>query len=575
MKFAASLLLACALAPSRGQNATLVADAVYYHGHILTGEGLGGRAPRFVSAVVIRHGQIVAATNDAAALKLAGPATRKIDLAGAFVMPGFNDAHLHLAEAGRIKLAVDLTGTTSLHDMKERVRLAAMGAPQGQWLTGGGWDQTLWTDKALPARSDLDQVTEGHPAIFSRIDGHIAVANSAALAAAGIGRSTGDPFGGKIDRDPQREPTGILREDSAMQLVRLHIPQPIEAQRRRGLELAMADAVAHGVTSVQDNSDWEDFLVMEKMERESKLPLRVSEWLPFDAPLDLLKQHRSAHDPADPMLHTGMLKGFMDGSLGSKTAAMKLPYADDRGNSGIPRYDQATLNKMTIARAHEGFQIGFHAIGDRAAAMALDAFTAAESLSKKTPPLANPAQQQSTRNRIEHAQVVDEVDISRFRTLNIIASMQPNHLLSDMRWAEARLGPARAKYSYAWKAFLDAGVPLAFGTDYPVEPVTPFRGVYAAVTRKDEAGKQTFHPQNALTISQALYAYTQGSAYAEYSEKWKGKLAPGYVADFIILDRDLTAIPPAEILKTKVVLTVVGGQQVYVGGVKVSSATTK
>ena len=254
-----------------------------------------------------------------------------------------------------------------------------------------------------------------------------------------------------------------------------------------------------------------------------------------------------------------MLKGFMDGSLGSKTAAMKSPYADDPGNSGLPRYEQAKLDAMTKERTQAGFQIGFHAIGDRAAAMALNAYAAA-------------GVNASMRDRIEHAQVVDPADIPRFKSMGIVASMQPNHLLTDMRWAESRLGPERAKYSYAWSEFLKTGVPLAFGTDYPVEPVTPFRGLYAAVTRKDEAGHQSFYPDSALTIAQALHAYTQGASYAEFSETWKGKLQPGYAADFIILDRDITAIPPADILKTKVLGTFVGGRQVYVGGVKAARA---
>ncbi len=249
------------------------------------------------------------------------------------------------------------------------------------------------------------------------------------------------------------------------------------------------------------------------------------------------------------MLHTGMLKGFMDGSLGSKTAAMKAPYSDDPGNLGLPRYEQAQLDKMTVERAQAGFQIGFHAIGDRATSMALHAFAQTNST--------------ESRNRIEHAQVVDPADIPRFRELKVIASMQPNHLLTDMRWAESRLGPARAKYSYAWKAFLNEGVPLAFGTDYPVEPVTPFRGVYAAITRTNEAGNQVYYPLNALTIYQTITAYTQGSAYAEFAENWKGKLVPGYAADFVVLDRDITAIPPTEILKTRVLRTIVGGKLVY------------
>jgi hypothetical protein len=281
------------------------------------------------------------------------------------------------------------------------------------------------------------------------------------------------------------------------------------------------------------------------------------------------------------MLHTTMLKGFMDGSLGSRTAALNAPYADDPGNSGIPRYEQAKLNAMAVERAEAGFQMGFHAIGDRAVSMALDAFAAAQqpSPSQSIPPrMSQPNRpfhnnvrpavhfRPSPRNRIEHSQVVDAADFARYKQLGVIASMQPNHLLTDMAWAEQRLGPERVKGSYAWKSFLDAGVPLAFGTDYPVEPITPFRGVYAAVTRMNEAGTATYHSEEKLSIWQALYAYTQGSAYAEFTEPWKGKLASGYVADFVVLDRDLTTIPPPQILKTQVLRTVVDGKTVYVGG---------
>jgi predicted amidohydrolase YtcJ len=247
------------------------------------------------------------------------------------------------------------------------------------------------------------------------------------------------------------------------------------------------------------------------------------------------------------------LKGFMDGSLGSRTAALQSPYADDPGNSGLLGYDQARLDALTVERAADGFQIGFHAIGDRGVEMALNAFTAAA----KRPNFA------AMRDRIEHSQVVDPKDIPRYKALGIIASMQPNHLLTDMNWAAARLGPDRASFAYAWKAFLDAGVPLAFGTDYPVEPITPFRGIYAGVTRNNEAGTASYFPQAKLTIGQVLFAYTQGSAYAEFSEGFKGKLIPGYVADFIVLDRDLTKVPAPEILKTRVLRTVVDGRTVY------------
>ncbi len=527
------------------------ADAIYYHGNILTGVDLESEHPERVMAMAIAHGEVLATGDNARIIaEYSGPETRMIDLRGAFVMPGFNDAHAHLGMGGKILLSVDLLGVKSLAEMQARIHAAAEKAPAGQWLTGGGWDHTLWPGGKLPTRADVDAVAMGHPAIFTRVDGHIAVADSAALAAAGITRATKDPQGGEIDRDAEGEPTGIIRE-TAQTLVKA--PPPTSEQRRRGLELALQDAVSHGVTTVQDFSDWDDFLVYEQMEREGKLPVRIAEWIPFAEPLSLEEEQQAHHAKTDRMLHTTMLKGFMDGSLGSRTAAMNAPYSDDPGNAGIPRFEQDKLNAMAVERAKVGFQMGFHAIGDRAVEMALDAFAAAEQAAPEKDP----------RYRIEHSQVVSAGDFARYKQLGVIASMQPSHLLSDMPWARQRLGAERSKYAYAWKSFLDAGVPLAYGTDYPVVPISPFPGVYASVTRMNEAGTMTFHPEQKLTIWQTLYAYTQGSAYAEFAEGWKGKLAPGHVADFVVLDRDLTAVTPREILGTAVLRTVVGGRTVY------------
>jgi hypothetical protein len=524
--------------------------AIYYHGNILTGVGLGDRNPQRATAIAVGDHQIVAVGDDAAMLRQKQPGTRLFDLHGAFVMPGINDAHVHLGYAGRMKLAVDLTGSTSLAEMLRRVSSAAATTPSGDWLVGGGWDHTLWPTKKLPTRQDLDAVTGGHPAMFVRVDGHIAVANSAALALSGVTSQTPSPQGGQLDHDAQGNLTGIVREDSGQELIQRHIPPPSHDLRRRAILLALKDAAAHGVTSVQDNSDWDDFLVYRELETQGQLPVRISEWLSFNDPVDVLVGHRAAQPGSDRMLHTGMLKGFMDGSLGSRTAALLSPYSDDPGNSGLPRYDQAKLDAMTKERAAAGFQIGFHAIGDRAVEMALNAFAAAGSSA-------------ASRDRIEHSQVVDPRDIPRYKALGIIASMQPSHLLTDMNWAAARLGAQRSRYAYAWKAFLEAGVPLAFGTDYPVEPITPFRGIYAGVTRSNEAGTKTYFPQDKLTMGQVLSAYTQGSAYAEFAESYKGQLIPGYVADFVVLDRDLTKVPAREILKTQVLRTVVDGRTVY------------
>lgn len=541
-------------------------------GTIYTGVGFDTDRPQTVEAVAIRDGKVFAVGSTAQVTRLAGSKTTVHKLtSGTYLFPGFNDAHTHLGSAGQTKLNVDLTGVKSLEAMLAQVKRAANDAAPGQWLTGGNWDHTLWADRKLPTRQDLDKVTGDHPAFLERIDGHIAVVNSAALMAAGVTGKTAVPQGGAIDLDARGEPTGILRE-TAKTLVTKFIPPPSHDERMKADELAINDALAHGVTSVQDFSDWDDFLIYEELEKAGKLHLRISEWIPFIDPLNVILQKRAHHDAKDPMLHTGMLKGFMDGSLGSRTAAMKEPYADDPGNTGLSRFTQPQLNAMAVERAKAGFQIGFHAIGDKAAAMALEAFSQKyDACPKLAPQDKNPYKvpecwptvAYQARDRIEHAQVVDPADVVRFKKLGVIASMQPNHLLTDMNWAEARLGEKRAAYSYAWKTFLDAGVPLAFGTDYPVEPITPFRGLYAAVTRMNDAGTKSYFPENKLTRGQALYAYTQGSAYAEFAEKYKGKLLPGYDADFILVDRDLYTVAPPLILKTNVLATYVNGEKAY------------
>jgi predicted amidohydrolase YtcJ len=536
------------------------ADVIFINGDIYPGASSGGVLPSAfkhspherAQALAVAGGKIIAIGSNTDVEKFKGAKTKVVDLGGHFVVPGFNDAHTHLASGGFEKLNVDLVGTKSLDEMKQRIAARVKTAAPGEWITGRGWDHTLWAEQKTPTRQDIDAVTGNHPAIFNRVDGHIAVANSAALKAAGITAQSRDPHGGKIDRDEKGEPTGILRE-TAMSEVFSKIPPPSPAQRRRAAELALQDAAQWGITSAQDNSDWEDFLVYEQLEKEGKLTLRIAEWLPFDAPVEKLEQMRKHHPASDPMLHTTMLKGFMDGSLGSRTAAMLAPYNDDPKNAGIPRYEQDALDKKAVERAKAGFQLGFHAIGDRGARMALDAFALAEQASGK----------RDFRFRIEHAQVVAPEDYKKFKDLGVIASMQPNHLLTDMNWAEAHIGAERAKHSYAWKEFLDDGVALAFGTDYPVEPITPFRGLYAAVTRKNEAGTKQYFPEQKLTIDQAIAAYTTGSAYGEFAEQKKGMLAKGMLADFVVLDRDITKVDPAEILKTKVLHTVVGGKTVY------------
>jgi predicted amidohydrolase YtcJ len=540
------------------------ADIIFQHANVYT--GVPDNTP-FSSidreeAIAVRGDRIQAVGKTVDINKLKGPQTQVIDLGGHFVMAGFNDAHLHLDDAGLTKLTVDLTGVKSLEELRARVAKKVEESKAGDWIIGSGWDETLWPVKVTPTRWDLDEVSAGHPVFLVRIDGHIAVANGRAMQLGSVTLASRDPQGGQIDRNENGEPTGILRETAQAAVLGV-IPKPSHQRRREGLELALADLAAHGVTSAQDYSpNWENFQIYEELEKEGKLSARITEWLPFDDPIEVLSKKRNSHPQSDLMLHTGMLKGFMDGSLGSHTAAMLEPYADDPKNSGLPRYDPVKLNDMTKERVLAGYQIGFHAIGDKGIQMALDAFAAAEKAAHDAHVKA-PDGSDDFRLRIEHAQVTTPAQIAEFKTLKVIASMQPSHLLSDIRWAQDRLGPKRAATSYAWQAFLNKGVTLAFGTDYPVEPVTPFRGLYAATTRKSENGKLEYFPAQKLTMDQAIAAYTQGSAFAEFEEKEKGKLVPGMLADFVVLDRDPTATSPEKLLATQVLRTVVGGKTVY------------
>jgi len=540
------------------------ADLIFTHGNIFTGVvdaaaslGSGKRA----EALAVLGDRILAVGARDEIMKLKGPETKIVDLDGHFVMPGFNDAHMHLASAGLEKMNVNMVGAKTLDEFRDRLRAKVEAAGPAEWVVGEGWDETLWPVKVPPTRWDLDEVSGNHPVYLERVDGHIGVANTRALQLASVTVASRDPEGGKIDRDDSGTPTGILRE-KAQEAVQAVIPKPTHEKRRQAIELALADLASHGVTSAQDYSQWDDFQIYEELEHDGKLTARISEWLPFDDSIEDLNKKRDSHPASDNMLHTGMLKGFMDGSLGSKTAALLEPYSDDPKNSGLPQYEAAKLNAMTKERLLAGYQIGFHAIGDKGIQLALDAFAEAEKAARDGKVKAADGGT-DYRLRIEHAQVTTPQQILRFKELKVIASMQPSHLLTDMNWAESRLGPKRAEHSYAWAEFLRRGVVLAFGTDYPVEPVTPFRGLYSALTRISEDGKKSYYPAQKLNIEQAITAYTTGAAFAEFAEKQKGKLEPGMLADFVVLDQDITAALPPKILETKVLRTVVSGKTVY------------
>jgi len=526
----------------------------YVHGRIYTNDP----AEPWAEAMAIADGKISCIGKmDHVLLECGGgqEGVETVQLKGQFVMPGFNDAHVHLGGAAADLLAVPLTGVPSVEELQKRVADAVAHHKVGEWITGGGWDHTLWPDKRFPNRQQLDAVAPKNPVILTHISGHVAVANSLALLHAEIDKYTPNPPGGEIEHDSLGEPTGMLKEYAAMSLVNVRIPDPAPEVRRRGIEQVLENVAKNGVTSVQDFSDWEDFKMYKQLKDEDKLTVRITEWLPFLTPLNDLQNLRAQGGTKDPWLKTGALKAFTDGAMGSRTAAMLEPYSDDATTSGILTIDPEKLREMAIARDKAGFQMNFHAIGDRANRVALDVF---EAVAKANGP-------RDRRDRIEHAQLVAPEDFPRFAKLNVIASMQPSHQTTDMRWAEDRVGRDRIKGAYAWATMLKNNVRLAFGTDYDVEPINPFRGLYACVTRERPEGgpKNGWESQEKISLEACIRAYTSGSAYAQFEEGKKGELKEGEYADFIILSNDLTKIPPSQYTKTSVLRTVVGGRIVY------------
>jgi predicted amidohydrolase YtcJ len=527
---------------------------VYLHGRIYTNDP----ANPWAEAMAFRDGKIRCVGKiDYVLLECGGndPSAETIHLHGKFVMPGFNDAHVHLGGAGADMLSVRLNGVTSIEEVQKRVADAVAHHKEGEWITGSGWDHTLWPDKKFPNKQQLDVVAPKNPVFLTHVSGHVAVANSLALQHGEIKKDSPNPPGGMIERDADGVATGMLEEDSAMKLVADRIPDLKADQRRRGILMVLADAAKNGVTSAQDFSDWADYLVYMQLKEEGKLTLRITEWLPFQLPTNELLNMRAQGGTTDPWLRTGALKAFTDGALGSRTAALLAPYSDDPSTSGILTNDPEKLRVMAIERDKAGFQLNFHAIGDRANRVALDVF---EAVAKANGP-------RDRRDRVEHAQVLAPEDVPRFAQLHVIASMQPSHETSDMRWAGSRIGPDRAKGAYAWASLLKSGAHLAFGTDYDVEPLNPMRGLYACVTRELPEGGPTggWEPQEKISLADCIRAYTSGSAYAQFEEGKKGELKAGEYADFIILSADLTKIPPKDFTKTMVLLTVVDGRPVY------------
>ncbi len=533
------------------------ADLVIHNGKIVT---IDEEQPR-AEAVAIAGERILFVGSNADVLAYIDAArTKIIDARGRLITPGFNDAHIHFVEGGRGMLDVDLRDANTLGEVQEKVRARAAELPAGTLIRGRGWDHERFTDKAWPTKETLDAVAPDHPVALSRVDGHSIWVNSFLLRKAGITTRTPDPSGGTIVRDPQTgEPTGILKE-AAQSLLKLGDYAPSESEQRaldeRGLEEALAEARRTGVTSIQHLNG--DFDLFERFRDEGKLTLRVTVDMELPARRQrfaTLEELRRRYPPEKDWIRFGYLKGFIDGTLGSGTALMFEPFADHPETSGLPQMGYDELERRIVMADALGFQIGVHAIGTRGNHWVLNAYEKARQ--------ANGVR--DSRHRIEHAQLLSDGDIARFGALGVIASMQPTHCITDKRFAEKRIGRDRCRGAYAWQRLLEADAHIAFGTDWPVEPVDPLEGLYAAVTRKDRAGEpgEGWFADQRLTMEEAIELYTLGAAYAEFTEDRKGRIRAGCLADLVIFDRDLLTIPTGEIMDAQVDTTLVGGRIVY------------
>ncbi len=550
MKFVALMTLTSGLA------AQSFADLVLTRGKIWT----GASAHPQVEALACIGSRIVATGSSTEIQAWVGAKTRVIDLAGKRVTPGFNDAHVHFYTGGQHLASVKLRDARSEVEFRERIQQFAAKLPPGRWILGGDWDHENWTPARLPTRQLIDDVTNGHPVFLNRLDGHMSLANTAALKLAGVDRNMPDPPGGTIVRDEKGEPTGVLK-DAATAAVERVIPEPSDDEIADAVRAAMRYAAENGVTSVQDMSASPDILrVYQKLLKAGELTVRISGHQPLAmwerlAGVGLLAAFGS------PYLHIGGLKGFADGSLGSTTALFFEPYQDAPSTSGLANDEMIPESKMRqhiLDADRAGLQIAVHAIGDKANHLILGMFEEAE-------------RQNGTRDRrfrIEHAQHLRPDDIPRFAKLHVIASMQPYHAIDDGRWAEKRIGPERAKTTYAFRSLLDAGAVLAFGSDWFVAPMEPLMGIYGAATRRTLDGKYPngWVPEQKISVAEAIRAYTWGSAYASFDEANKGTIEPGKLADFAVLSDDILSIDPVEIAKTKVVMTIFDGRVVYERG---------
>ncbi|MBA2525850.1 MAG: amidohydrolase [Pyrinomonadaceae bacterium] len=514
-------------------------------------------------AVAIYGQRVVAVGSNKEIKGMAGAGTRVIDARGQLVLPGFNDSHVHFLSGGFQLSSVDLRDADTPEEFSDRIRRFADKLPSGRWITGGDWDHERWANingsAPLPTRELIDRFTPNTPVFVSRLDGHMALANSLALKLAGVTRETPDPPGGLIVRDAKTgEPTGVLK-DAAMGYVWKIVPDSSFEEKLAAARAATEHAARLGVTSVQDMSAGNDVGVYQMLLDRGELKTRIYAVSPLPAWERLARTGIRAHF-GNHMLRIGGLKGFSDGSLGSTTAFFYEPYKDAPNTSGLAG-DEMFPEGAMLTRVREadspGLQIMIHAIGDRANDLILSIF---EQVTRENG-------ERDRRFRIEHAQHLRREDISRFGRAKVIASMQPYHAIDDGRWAEKRIGKERARTTYAFRSLLDAGATLAFGTDWSVAPLDPMLSIYAAVTRRTLDGKnpQGWVPEQKISVEEAVRAYTVASAYAEFQDTVKGSITPGKLADLVMLSRDIYKIDPKEIEKVKVVLTIVDGRIVFGG----------
>lgn len=516
----------------------------------------------WAEALAVRGGAIAAIGQFEDIERFQGSKTRLINQADAFALPGLIDAHGHLSALGSNIDELDLRGSLSPEVVADRVAQRIREQPGDGWILGRNWDQSLWPDMAFPTTSVLDAVAKDRPVWLRRVDGHAGWANSEALRRAGVTKETKAPSSGQILRDEQGNPTGVL-VDGAMALVNRVVPPASKETIARRLLDAQEACLKVGLTGVDDAGlSPQTIAVLRELDRGGLLKLRVYGMASPSAgkAVEYASQPPKPRKPGD-RFELRAIKLFIDGAMGSRGALLFEPYSDDPDNVGLQLITEDVLRQTTEMALRQGWQVATHAIGDKGNALVLDAYEAAL---KAVPEAGDP------RLRIEHAQVVRREDVPRFLSLGLIASMQPSHASTDKRWADLRLGPGseRAQGAYAWRWFQDAGVPLAFGSDFPVEPPNPFWGLFPAITRQDAEGQPEggWHPEQKLTIEEALQAFTQGAAFARFAEDQLGTLAVGHRADVTVIDRDLFQIEPAEVLKTQVRATIIEGEVVYEGG---------